>query len=68
MRSNILKALRGWEVGGFLQKTSPPLSLMTTYRMSLIVARSISLDSTFKSAEVQDCCFQGFNYQFILPI
>jgi hypothetical protein len=29
-------------------KTSSPLSLMTTYQMSLISAGSISLDSTFK--------------------
>jgi hypothetical protein len=30
-------------------KTSAPLSLMTTYRMSLISAGSISLDSTFNT-------------------
>jgi hypothetical protein len=30
-------------------KTSAPLSLMTPYRMSQISARSISLDSTFKT-------------------
>jgi hypothetical protein len=32
----------------FFLKTSATLSLMTTYRMSLILARSISLDRTFK--------------------
>jgi hypothetical protein len=31
-----------------LKKTFAPLSLMTTYRMSLILAGSISLNSTFK--------------------
>jgi hypothetical protein len=36
---------------------SLPTTLMTTYRMSLIVARSISLDSTFKGVEVQESCF-----------
>jgi hypothetical protein len=34
--------------GGFFKKTTAPLFLMTTYRMSLISAWSISLDSTFK--------------------
>jgi hypothetical protein len=34
--------------GRIFLKTSAPLSLMTTYRMCLILARSISLDSTFK--------------------
>ncbi len=34
--------------GIFSQKTSATLSVMTTYRMSLISAGSISLDSTFK--------------------
>jgi hypothetical protein len=32
----------------FLKKSTAPLSLMTTYLMSLISAGSISLDSTFK--------------------
>ncbi len=35
--------------GRIFLKTFAPLSLMTTYRMSLISAGSISLDSTFKS-------------------
>jgi hypothetical protein len=34
--------------GGFFQKTSAPVSLMTTYRMSLISAGSISLDVPLK--------------------
>jgi hypothetical protein len=34
--------------GEFFQNISAPLSLMTSYRMSLISAGSISLDSTFK--------------------
>jgi hypothetical protein len=34
--------------GGFLQKTSAPLPLMTTYGMSLISAGSNSVDSGFK--------------------
>jgi hypothetical protein len=32
---------------GFSKKTSAPLSLMKTYRMSLISAGSITLESTF---------------------
>jgi hypothetical protein len=39
------------EGGRIFPKTSAPLSLMTTYRMSLISARSISLDSTFKQVK-----------------
>ncbi len=42
------RARRGWGTGGFFKKPSAPLSLMATYRMSLISAGSISLDSTFK--------------------
>jgi hypothetical protein len=34
--------------GPIFLKTSAPLSLMTTYRMSLILAGSISLDSTWE--------------------
>jgi hypothetical protein len=33
----------------FYIKTSAPLSLMTTYRMSLISTGAVSLDSTFKT-------------------
>jgi hypothetical protein len=33
--------------GRFFLKTSEPLSLMTTFRLVLISARSISLDCTF---------------------
>jgi hypothetical protein len=36
-------------VGGFFLKPSEPLSLIKTYRMSLISAGSISVDNTFKS-------------------
>ncbi len=36
--------------GRIFLKTSAPLYLMTTYRMSLIKARSISLDSTFNKS------------------
>jgi hypothetical protein len=46
----LLRALRGWGAGGFFQKTTAPLFLMTTYQMSLISAGSISLDSTYKRA------------------
>jgi hypothetical protein len=35
-----------------IQKASAPLSLMTTYRMSRISARSISLDSTLKTKPI----------------
>jgi hypothetical protein len=35
----------------FSKKPLPPLSLMTTYQMSLISAGSIWQDSTFKTAE-----------------
>ncbi len=42
------RALTGWGTGGFCLKTSAPLSLMMTYRMSLILNGSILLDSTFK--------------------
>ncbi len=38
--------------GRIFLKTSAPFSLMTTYRMSLISAWSISLDSTFKLAAI----------------
>jgi hypothetical protein len=38
--------------GRFFQETSAPLSLMMTYRMSLISAVVILLDSIFKSEEV----------------
>jgi hypothetical protein len=36
--------------GRIFPKTSAPLYLMTTYRMSLIKASSISLDSTFNKS------------------
>ncbi len=48
-RSHTLKGSQ--RMGGgriFIKKTAVPLSLMTTFRMSLISAGSISLDSTFK--------------------
>jgi hypothetical protein len=35
--------------GPIFLKTSAPPSLMTTYRMNLLSARSILLDSTFKN-------------------
>jgi hypothetical protein len=38
--------LKGMGTGGFFLKPSAPLSLMTTYRMSLISAGAILLDST----------------------
>ncbi len=45
----IIKVLsQDGERADFSKKTTAPRSLMTTYRMSLISARSISLDSTFK--------------------
>ncbi len=34
--------------GPLFLKTSTPHSLMTTYRINLLSARSLSLDSTFK--------------------
>ncbi len=46
-RSNTLKGSQRMGGGAFFLKPSAPLSLMTTYRMSLISAGSISLDSTF---------------------
>jgi hypothetical protein len=57
-------ALRGREAGGFFQKTTAPLSLMTTYKMSLISAGSISLDSTFKKAgNVLFVIFMGYDHE-----
>jgi hypothetical protein len=38
--------------GRFFLETSAPLSLMMTYRMSLLSAEVISLDSIFKSEKV----------------
>jgi hypothetical protein len=46
----LLKALGGWGPGGFFQKTTALLSLMTTYKMSQISAGAISLFSTYKRA------------------
>jgi hypothetical protein len=48
MRSNTLKGSQRMGGGVIFLKTFSPLSLMKTYRMSLILAGSISLDSTFK--------------------
>jgi hypothetical protein len=42
--------------GPIKKKTSTPHSLMTTYRMNLISAKSISLDSTFKRSAVTHVC------------
>ncbi len=43
---------------GIFLKTSAPFSVMTTYRMSLISAGSISLDSTFRDnggVKIHEC-------------
>jgi hypothetical protein len=49
--------------GGFFKKTTAPLSLMKTYRMSLISAGSISLDSTFNPRQT----ILPFRTHFSLP-
>jgi hypothetical protein len=49
-RFNTLKGSQRMGVRRIFLKPSAPLSLIKTYRMSLISAGSISLDSTFKGA------------------
>ncbi len=48
-RRNFKELTQDGEWADFFLKTSAPLSLMTTYRMSLISAWPISLNSTFNS-------------------
>jgi hypothetical protein len=48
-RSNTLKGSQRMGGGRIFLKTFRPLSLIKTYRMSIISAGSISLDSTFNS-------------------
>jgi hypothetical protein len=47
------RAVRGWGEGRFFLKASATLPLIKIYRMSLISAGSISLDSTFNMQHVQ---------------
>ncbi len=55
-RTNTLKgSQRMGGGGGFFWKPSATLSIMKTYRMSLISAGSISLDSTFKIKKHRLC-------------
>ncbi len=55
------RALTRWGTDEFFLKTSAPLSLINIYRMSIISAGSISLDSTFKITGSM-WCWIGLSY------
>ncbi len=65
-----LKTLKGSHRmgdGPIKKKTSTPHSLMTTYRMNLISAKSI-LDSTFKRSVVTHVCSSSYpSSQYVCP-
>ncbi len=54
----------GWGTDKFFLKTSAPLSLRMTYRMSLLSAGSISLDSTLNlsQAKALEAKFRGSHH------